>query len=617
MKEKQTVKSKKTSKTSINKGVSPPFIPKMEQWLQTHRITIVVSILLLSALIRMVYYFQLNHTDVIFHHRWSETDMSFFDQCAQRIAGGDILSDTAMHPIHSWTKAIATEYLRRHPDTLARYMKLSGQDSIRNSPEKMLWDRWYGGKKFHQEPLYPYFVALVYSLFGTDVRLIFIFQMMAGIMTNLLVYLVARRYFGDLVAAVAAFITVFFGPLLFNDLVLLRTTFTSFMAILLPYLCSVAWEKRKPAWWLLFGFMGGLAFLLNTFFLIFILGIMILVIVTHRKEIRRLMVAISMIIIGCGIAVGPLIFRNAHMGVPILSSSSNAAISFITENNNLFKSFTGWNFDYKQSIEIIEQSEGSFLKSVGPTLRTHENLWSYLLQAGGKLHAVFSWYEVANNTNFYFYREIAPVLFIAFFTFLLLTPLALAGLVLAIAKKVNAWPLFIMIITLIIPFIAFMVLARYRVSLVPVLAPFAGFSVIELIRGKWKGWQKPLILAGIIVLFLWANSPRNEHTLKVLRDDYGTVYIVHYETPMQTAVIEHNWNKAAGLLEQFFERYEPGWIRHLRLPFKLQDWNEQQTIAYFAWLHEIRFQVLSNGGNKEEALREATIVQKLRNAAMK
>jgi hypothetical protein len=174
-----------------------------------------------------------------------------------------------------------------------------------------------------------------------------------------------------------------------------------------------------------------------------------------------------------------------------------------------------------------------------------------------------------------------------------------------------------MIITLIIPLLAFMVLARYRVSLVPVMVPFAGLTIVELIRGNWKRWEKPVLIAGIILLFLWANSPRNEYTVKIFRNDYGTVYTIHYADSMQEAVSRQDWNNAAGLLNQFFDRYEPAWIKDLTLPYRPKNLNEQETIAFFAWLHETRFQLLSNAGEQDEASQEETTAKKLKTAAKK
>jgi len=60
----------------------------------------------------------------------------------------------------------------------------------------------------------------------------------------------------------------------------------------------------------------------------------------------------------------------------------------------------------------------------------------------GKLQASFSWFEIPNNVNFYFYREQAPELFVTFVSFLIIAPLALAGIILALLKRINAWPFY-------------------------------------------------------------------------------------------------------------------------------------------------------------------------------
>ena len=68
------------------------------------------------------------------------------------------------------------------------------EPGIAPSPEHKLWDDWYGQKRFHQEPLYPYLVAATYRLWGDDVRHVFAWQLLLGWETNVLIYLLAPNY---------------------------------------------------------------------------------------------------------------------------------------------------------------------------------------------------------------------------------------------------------------------------------------------------------------------------------------------------------------------------------------------------------------------------------------
>jgi len=63
-------------------------------------------------------------------------------------------------------------------------------------------------------------VGLTYWLGGPDPRWIFAWQMLLGMASNLLVYLVTRRCFGDLAATLAGFMAALCGVALYFEAVL-------------------------------------------------------------------------------------------------------------------------------------------------------------------------------------------------------------------------------------------------------------------------------------------------------------------------------------------------------------------------------------------------------------
>ncbi len=615
MAQKHPQKQRKPAARKKSKEKQLSIVSRAEQWCTGHRRWIILGIILVSLLFRVIYYIQLNQTDLVNQHRWDETDMSFFDQWAKRIGQGDLLSDTAMHPIHHWTNEIANLHFEEHPEELQRYLETAGIDTLSNTPAKLLWDRWYGGKQFHQEPLYPYFVALIYKLTGNNVQWVFVIQLLFGVLINLLVYLIARRYFSELVAVVAAFITIFFGPLLFNDMVLLRTTMTTMMAILVPYVIGTALLRKGFIWWLVAGLTGGIAITLNFFFILYIAGSLVILCLIYRKQLRYLLIVFPSLIAGLLLALSPIIIRNVQVGIPIMAFNSTGAISFITENNVSFENFRGWYSDNTIAARIMGESDGQMTRAIVPTLKTHESIGSFLRMLWGKFHSVFSWYESPNNTNFFLYRECAGILYITFITFLLLSPFAIPGIILAIVKKVNAWPLYAMIPVVMVPLLAFMVLARYRISLMPLLAPFAALTIIELLTGTWKGWKKPLIISGIILLFFWANSPRTEYTVKVSRNDYAALYILHYIDSINEAIDDGKLKEADRLVTKFLDRYEPTWITNIKVQYRYKDKNEMEMINFFSRLHYLRFQLLTDTGDPGAAKRESAITNRLKRAA--
>jgi len=207
-----------------------------------------------------------------------------------------------------------------------------------------------------------------YKLFGHDVRIIFIWQMILGVLTNLLIYLVARRYFGDFTATLSAIMAVFCGQLIFYELVLLRSSMTVFFGIFVVWLFGVALDKNKYPWWLLFGFVTGMAILLQIYFVFFLFGGILLLARTLRKQYKQLFVYTGCLIAGTIIAMSPAVMRNAIVGAPLLSLNSNGATTFITDNNVTVRSFVGWAAAVRITAEIMGSSDGHLIKAIILTL---------------------------------------------------------------------------------------------------------------------------------------------------------------------------------------------------------------------------------------------------------
>ncbi|MHC4608277.1 MAG: glycosyltransferase family 39 protein, partial [Planctomycetota bacterium] len=251
------------------------------RWLASHRKLVLGLIVGLSILQRVVAFAELSDSPCFHQHKWKHSDMNFFHSWAQEIARGDLLTDQDLHPQHGWHQRCAHEYFREHPEELAA-LKEAGKiptadpDKLRWDHEEQfdalsaeMWNRWYGGRQFQQEPLYAYVMALFYGIFGAEMGLIVILQLIAGVLTNVLIYLIARRHFGDVAAVLAALMALLFGPFLMYEMVLLRTSFITFLGLLLIWTTERAMDKGTWRSWLLAGVVSGIAVLLKMIFIVF------------------------------------------------------------------------------------------------------------------------------------------------------------------------------------------------------------------------------------------------------------------------------------------------------------------------------------------------------------
>jgi len=586
----------------------------LEQGCREHHRWIIAGIIVLSMVFRLVYYLQIADTHFIREHENRESDMAFFHEGALKIAGGDLLSKTVGHPQHQWMTWVADRYFKSHPDKLELFKEKIGQDTLKNNPVKMLWNEWYGEMTFQQEPLYPYFVALNFTLFGKDVRWVFIVQLFLGILTNLLIYLVTRRYFGSLAGAIAAFLAVFCGPMLFYEMTLLRSSMAVFLGILLIWITGTAELKKSLSWWLLAGLITGLAMTVHSFFLFFAAGMIAMILLTGRKQLKKALLHAAVAIIGLFIALSPVIYRNSATGVAPLSLSSTSALSFVTMNNESFRSFIGWNMNTGHLAGIMNEADGRLMRTIIPTLKTHPTLGSYLSQLWNKFHATFSSFEIPNNLNFYLYREFIPVLSLAFISFLILSPLALTGIFFSIYRRINAWPLYLMILVYLFPMLAFMVLSRYRIIFVPVLIPFAALAVTELL-GPWKGWKNYLAVIAVVILGYWSSTTGNEKVSRVTRNDFTGIWSVHYAGTVPEQIRLQEWDKVAASLSAFLEKYEPPRMSAAGSSHVCNDRNESDIFDFFSLMHANLAVIYRKCNEPDKAATEDGIAQRLKNIA--
>src|SRR5713101_4404765 len=102
----------------------------------------------ISILLRCAYFTELNGGPGMVAHRWTESDMNFFDQWARVMADGDWLANRELHPYFRWQATAAQIHFQAHGE---------------QGDGRALWNRWLHGKEYHQEPLYPYLVAVTYK----------------------------------------------------------------------------------------------------------------------------------------------------------------------------------------------------------------------------------------------------------------------------------------------------------------------------------------------------------------------------------------------------------------------------------------------------------------------
>lgn len=485
--------------------------PRLEKWLGRRRRVVFMLLLGAALLFRLVYFLQINPSPVLDAHRVSGLDQQLFHNWACQLAAGDWLQRKPRRPRTRWMEKLADLCLEQRPSLPLELGLATRADYDRKEMRERLWTHWLQGACYYQEPLYPYLVALTYRLLGTEVRWVFAWQLLLGVVNIALIHGIARRCFGETVAVLAGMMAVFYGPLMFHEIVLLRTTLITFTGLLLVYLSLRLSGRATPLWWFGLGLLLGVALLVKMIFAVWIVFLAAWIIRAHRENRARAVKLLLGLAAGVALSLAPVVIRNSRVNAPLFNWSGSALTS-VSLLNTADAPPCGFYVSAKHMPGVLIRSQGKVFPAFIEAVSTHESAFSFIKLWARKFAHIWHKYEVPNNASFYYYRSQASLLRWLGFPYAAIAVLGLAGVAMSLPRRRKCWPLYLLIATGILSMLLVSVMSRFRVPMVAGLFPFAGFSLLQM--GSWAvTGQRLRLLATILLmslLWLWCAGPLPE-----------------------------------------------------------------------------------------------------------
>lgn len=416
---------------------------------------VLLGILASGVAIRLIHFWAISRTAFLRITLVStNSDPYAFWQWAQTILAGDLLGRDTYHPYFEWMKEMAP---------------------------LETWYRWWGGKEiFHQAPLYPYMVAGLSALTGNSLEFVVLAQLLLGSLQPLVMFWLARRLFDDRVGLVAAAATALYGPFVLHQGALLRDWLPPLLEPLALVALLRARASGRSADGLLAGSLIGVATLTKETALMLVPMAILWLVLEHRGVLRRVGFSAAVVLAGFSLAVSPLVVRNYVVGAPLFSLSNRGAEGLI--EGNAADTFPVGLHHPLSMKGILERSDGRLGAVIRETLGTYQGDWLgfvkiQLLKVRGLVDPL----EVPNNLGFVYGLEISPVLSLTL-RYGAIFPLGLAGFLLSL--KASRRHLLLMLYGLLTVggLMSAIILARYRLVLVPVLIVYGAAGAVWLIE---------------------------------------------------------------------------------------------------------------------------------------
>ena len=348
---------------------------------------------------------------------------------------------------------------------------------------------WVGDQVFFVDPLYAHFLGLVYTVFGHDLLAARLIQCGLDVGTVVLVGVLGRQVAGPIVGNAAALLYTIYAPAIFSTAEIEKTTLGTFLSTL-----AVVLVLRRGA--LACGLGGislALAVLCRGNVLVFAVPMLILLVRSRGRwqwrEPAAFLAAVSAVL-------GLVIWRNDHVGGQATVVSSFGQNLYIGNNpSNTTGAYTPLPFvrpnaqyeerDFRRAAEAevghrLTVGEVSDFWADQAMTYVADNPGRALEMFGRKLALLLNDYEVPDNQSVYVVTPFSAILSWPLLSFAWLLPLALLG----VAAPRRAPPVRLLaglVGSYFIALAVFFVLARFRLTVIPLLSVLAAVGLSWLV----------------------------------------------------------------------------------------------------------------------------------------
>ena len=358
---------------------------------------------------------------------------------------------------------------------------------------------WMGSEVFYQAPLYPYLLGVWYALVGPDLLALRMLQIALGALACALVAVASGRLFGRSAGWAAGLLLALYAPAIFFDLLVQKAVLDLLLVALLVLLISLLVERvdGQRSFWA--GAALGLLALSRENALVLVPVLLVWLGFRARRRTAPVLLCVA----GVAVVLAPVAVRNFRIGGELqLTTAQLGPNLYIGNHDGATGSYVPLrpgrgdaSFERRDAAELAEVARGRALspgevsaywrERATAWIRAHPGRWLELL--GRKLLLAWNGDEAMDTEDLATHAEVSPPLRwlsrVAHFG--LLAPLALLGLGWSRARWRELWVLHASIAVYTASLVAFYVVARYRLPLVPMLAPFAGLALAQL-PARWR-----------------------------------------------------------------------------------------------------------------------------------
>lgn len=398
---------------------------------------------------------------------------------------------------------------------------------------------------FYQAPLYPYFLAGIYRIFGHDIHAVRVVQVVLGSISCALLAGAVRAFFSRRVGLIAGVLLAFYPLAIYFDGIIQKTSLAQFFgALFLLLLGQTADSKtRGIGQALALGLiLGGLSLLRENALAFAPLCLLWL---GQQAPKGQIAARCALFILGLGLALSPAAWRNYESNGVALPTASNFGTNLYIGNH---KGAPGYYvplragrgdaiFERDDAHEMAERLSGRELSPAEVSSFFAARAFADIADDFGAWFQLLAWKwalvwnveEISDTDTWRAYADHSSLLFALglVFHFGVLCPLAVFGVVATWGGRRRLWILHALSLTVALSVTLFFVFGRYRFPLVLTLIPFvaAGLGSVREIN-NWPRSRLAAALGCGLVTAIFVNWPFEATTTDPRAVTYNSIGLI-------------------------------------------------------------------------------------------
>ncbi len=376
---------------------------------------------------------------------------------------------------------------------------------------------------FQLDPLYGYYLGLLFFIFGEDLIVPRVIQLFADTLNVYLIYILGKKTADERTGLLAAFFYALYKVAFFYSCLLLKTTFAVTFTLLFLLAAINVSRKGRSSLWFYLGAFAGLLCLLRSNFALFAVAVPIIYWLESRPAIKVYIKHTILFCVGVWIVLGASTARNYIVSGEMVVVRTQGGATFFVSNNagNLTGRYNPPSFARRHPVKAPIDFHREAERRTGQKLSETEasSYWGgegmkfllnnpdkALLLVYNKLKGTLGNEELPANVSIDTWAIFAPVLAAPFPNYAFVIAFGLPGLLIAPFRRREALWLFLPVAVTMGTILIFYTSSRLRIPMVPSLLVGAGITLTLLfdwLRGKR---YIPLIATSILVVVIFVTS---------------------------------------------------------------------------------------------------------------